>query len=148
MSDLELRKKLLRVHDRLWLGAACFAAASFAVMSVFLPGQGWPLFGLFILGIVGVSWFLSRRRIATSGNLQILQMNAADKMRRNVILTARINGLILLVFCALFGLMQFTDSDQALWQQLLIAIGCWSVGAFGCALAWWGFRQPLPSNRQ
>jgi hypothetical protein len=148
MSDLELRKKLLRVHDRLWLGAACFAAASFAVMSVILPGQGWPLFGLFILGIVGVSWLLSRRRIATSGNLQLLQMNAADKMRRNVILTARINGLILLTFGVLWGLAQFTAFDDPLWQRLLMAIGCWSGGAFGGAFAWWGFRQPLPSNRQ
>jgi len=148
MSDLELPKKRLRQHDLLWLGAGCFAAASFAVMSVLLPGQGWPWFGVFILGIVGVSWFLSRQRIATSDNLQYSVVDAGDKRNRNTILAARINGLLLLVFFLLWGAVQFTDFDHSFWRRLLMAAGYWGVGAFGGVMAWWGFRQPLPSNRQ
>ena len=147
MSNLELHKRRLRLHDRLWLGAGCFAAAAFALMSVLLPGQGWPSFGVFILGIVGVNWFLSRRRIATSDQSAKLATNCrrqnapqCDSHRKDQRIDSARDS------CALFGLMQLTDFHHPFWQRLLMAIGCWSVGAFGGVMAWWGFRQPLPRN--
>jgi hypothetical protein len=65
-------------------------------------------------------------------------------MRRNTILVARINGSMLLVFGMLWGVAQFTAIDEPLWKQFLMAFCMWGVGAAGGAMAWWGFRKPLP----
>ena len=65
---------------------------------------------------------------------------------RNALLVARINGLLLLAFGVLWGLAQFSAFDSPLWIRCLCAIGYWGVGAAGGALAWWGFRKPLPAK--
>jgi threonine/homoserine/homoserine lactone efflux protein len=144
MSDSELRTKRLRQHDLLWLGAGCFAAAQFAVMSLILPGQGWPSFGAFMLCLVAVGWWISRRREAQDSNQPKPAVDPVEKMMRGARRVAVVNGAMLVIGGALFSLFPLTDPDYPVWLRIVFSLVVLvSISGAGCASVYWGLRKSV-----